>query len=122
VLAGGIVVHAEPALPDGARLAEEAQVVRGDAMLVEEARHARGELVAHREVERELLQAIEPLGLVLRIASRGVELLDRLALDDDRVGPLREDRFHRQLVRHAEVADRAHERRVALLALVPPAP
>src|SRR5829696_1629163 len=121
VLARRIVVDAEPALPDRTPLAEEAQVVRRDAMIVEIARHAGRQLVPHRQVEREMLQSIEPVRLVLRVAAPRMEVLDRLALHDDRVRTLGQDRLDRQLVRHAQVADRAHERLVALLALVPPA-
>src|SRR5215207_488434 len=121
VLARRIVVDAEPALPDRTPLAEEAHVVRRDAMIVEIARHAGRQLVPHRQVEREMLQPIEPVRLVLRVAAPRLEVLDRLALHDDRVRTLGQDRLDRQLVRHAQVADRAHERLVALLALVPPA-
>src|SRR5690242_2220329 len=48
-------------------------------------------------------------------------MLDRLALHDDGIRALRKNRLDGELMGHAQVPQRPHERRVARLTLVPPA-
>src|SRR5215207_4582671 len=120
MLARRVVVRAQPALANRPSLPKKAQFVRRHAVVVQVRRHAGRELVTEREVEREVLDAIPTLRFARRAASRSVKVLDRLTLHDDRIGTLGENRLDGELVRHAQVAQRLHERGVARLTLVPP--
>src|SRR5437660_679675 len=98
MFARGIVVEAEPALTYRATFPEEAQIVRGDAAVLEKPGHAGCQLASERQVQREMLERVFACRLRFRLPARRVEMLDRFALHENRVRTLSENCFNRQLV------------------------
>src|SRR5215216_4878809 len=66
-----------------------------------------------------MLECVLARRLWLRFWGRGVKVLDRFALHEDRVGTFREYCFDRKLVCHAHVADGATKRRFIRQGFVP---
>src|SRR5438046_115580 len=114
-----VIIESEPALADRAFLPEKAEIVRRHAVLVQEARHSTAQLSSQGEIEREMLECIFASGVRLRLDSRRVKVLHRFALNEDRVRTLAQNRLDGQLMRHAEISNRARERLLARERLVP---
>jgi hypothetical protein len=53
-----------------------------------------------------MLESVFPVCSIIRSAICSMKMLDRLALNENCVGPFREDRLNRKLMRHAQVANR----------------
>src|SRR5690349_16631837 len=77
--------------------------------------------MAHREIERQVFDAIPAISLARGSAAGRVKVLDRLALHDDGIRSLAKDCFDGKLMRHTQVPKRSHESGVTGLALIPPA-
>ena len=88
----------------------------------EEARHSRRQLATEGQIQRQMLERILAGRLWPPPCARRMEMLDRFALHEDRIGPFGENGLHRQLVPHAHVADRAAERGLVCQRLVPESP
>src|SRR5436190_18569568 len=120
MLTSRVVVESQPSLTDGASLSKKTQVVRRDAILIQQTSHSGAELATQREIEREILQRVQAVRLVLRRPTRRVKMLDGFALNENGVRPLSENSFDGKFMGHAKIADRSYKGGFTALAFVPP--
>src|SRR5207237_8538505 len=83
--------------------------------------HLRVNAPAIIQVQREKAPRIHDLGWLDRSRSRSVKVFRRLALDENSVRPILQDRMHRKHVGLDEVLERRDKPAVGFQLLVPPA-